>query len=212
VRYIEVTRDDITVANRLAHEVLGRSLDELPPQTQRLLGLLSEMVGKQAETQGLERADVRFTRRQVREHTGWTDFPVRMHLEKLVALEYVLVHRGGPGQRFVYELLWDGQGQEGETFLAGLLDVEHLEASGTTRNREGSDADCEGAVSPGRGPLEATLSLDENGASSRTDGASSETARRFAESTSRERANAAPSYVPRDAEGLSPLAAKAGAR
>ena len=31
VEYIEVTRNDIALANRLAHAVLGRSLDELPP-------------------------------------------------------------------------------------------------------------------------------------------------------------------------------------
>ncbi|MGH7341273.1 MAG: DNA primase, partial [Candidatus Rokuibacteriota bacterium] len=31
VRYIEVTKADVATANRLAHEVLGRSLDELPP-------------------------------------------------------------------------------------------------------------------------------------------------------------------------------------
>lgn len=34
--YIEVTKDDIALANRIAHEVLGRTLDELPPQTRRL--------------------------------------------------------------------------------------------------------------------------------------------------------------------------------
>ena len=37
VEYVEVTADDIAQANALAHEVLGRSLDELPPQTRRLL-------------------------------------------------------------------------------------------------------------------------------------------------------------------------------
>ena len=37
IEYIEVTLEDIETANRLAHEVLGRSLDELPPQTRRLL-------------------------------------------------------------------------------------------------------------------------------------------------------------------------------
>ncbi len=37
VRYIESTAADITLANQLAHEVLGRSLDELPPGTRRLL-------------------------------------------------------------------------------------------------------------------------------------------------------------------------------
>jgi hypothetical protein len=40
VEYIEVTKDDIALANKLAHEVLGRSLDELPPQTRRLLTLI----------------------------------------------------------------------------------------------------------------------------------------------------------------------------
>ena len=42
--YIEVTLDDIAIANRLAHEVLGRSLDELPPQTRRLLELIDALV------------------------------------------------------------------------------------------------------------------------------------------------------------------------
>ena len=44
--YIEVTPADIEMANQLAHEVLGRSLDELPPQTRRLLLLIDEMVGE----------------------------------------------------------------------------------------------------------------------------------------------------------------------
>src|SRR5206468_507243 len=47
--YIEVTRADIAIANRLAHEVLGRSLDELAPQTRRLLMLLDEMVSAASE-------------------------------------------------------------------------------------------------------------------------------------------------------------------
>ena len=37
IEYVEVTIDDIALANTLAHEVLGRSLDELPPQTRRVL-------------------------------------------------------------------------------------------------------------------------------------------------------------------------------
>jgi hypothetical protein len=44
VEYIEVALADIAMANRLAHEVLGRSLDELPPQTRRLLLAVDEMV------------------------------------------------------------------------------------------------------------------------------------------------------------------------
>jgi DNA primase len=48
IDYVEVTLDDIALANRLAHEVLGRSLDELPPQTRRVLGLITGYVDEQA--------------------------------------------------------------------------------------------------------------------------------------------------------------------
>jgi hypothetical protein len=36
VEYVEATLDDVAVANRLAAAVLGRSLDDLPPQTRRV--------------------------------------------------------------------------------------------------------------------------------------------------------------------------------
>jgi hypothetical protein len=124
--YIEVTLADIALANRLAHEVLGRSLDELAPQTRRLLGHVDTLVANTAATDDMARADVRFTRRQVREHCGWSDFQVRTHLDRLVALEYVLTHRGGRGQSFVYELLWDTGADTDGPHLVGLVDVATL--------------------------------------------------------------------------------------
>ena len=122
VQYIEITAHDIALANGLASVVLGRTLDELSPQTRRLLILLHDMVVQRSKELGVERDDYRFTRRDVREAIGWTDFQVRTHLTKLVELEYVLVHRGRRGQQFVYELLYDGQGREGQPFLMGLID------------------------------------------------------------------------------------------
>jgi hypothetical protein len=124
VSYIEVTLEDIATANRLAHEVIGRSLDELAPQTRRLLMLLDEMV-TEAEKR-TARSDYRFTRREIREHTGWSYEQVRVHLDRLVQLEYVLAHHGGRGQTFVYELVYDGKGKNGQPFVMGLLDVERL--------------------------------------------------------------------------------------
>ena len=56
-RYIEVTLADISLANQLAHEVLGRTLDELPPQTRRLLGLVVEMVKQDCGAQHIRRVD-----------------------------------------------------------------------------------------------------------------------------------------------------------
>jgi DNA primase catalytic core len=126
LEYIEVTLDDIETANQLAHEVLGRSLDELPPHTRRLLMLIDEMVAASTQKLDVKRADYRFSRREVREHVGWGDTQLRLHLDRLVDLEYVLVHRGGRGQSFVYELLYDGQGKDGKPFLPGLIDVEQL--------------------------------------------------------------------------------------
>ncbi len=126
VEYIEVTLDDIAVANRLAHEVLGRSLDELAPQTRRLLIAIDEMVAAECKERGIDRCDLRFTRRQIRESTGWTDSRLKIHLRRLEDLEYLLVHRGARGQSYVYELLYDGKGRDGQPFLMGLLDTDKL--------------------------------------------------------------------------------------
>ena len=122
IEYIEVTLADIETANRLAHEALGRSLDELSPQTRRLLELVTGMVEKHCAAQAITRSDYRFSRRDVREATSWSDFQVKQHMHKLEELEYVLVHRGGRGQSFVYELLYDGAGRDGRPFLMGLID------------------------------------------------------------------------------------------
>jgi len=51
IEYIEVTLQDIELANDLAHQVLGQSLDELPPQTRRLLGKLQSWVSEQCQAQ-----------------------------------------------------------------------------------------------------------------------------------------------------------------
>jgi DNA primase len=128
IEYIEVTHADIALANRLAHEVLGRSLDELPPQTRRVLDVLVGYVRERASAQAMAGADVRFTRKDVRSQVGMTDTALRVHLERLVELECLLVHRGGFGSRFVYELAFDGDAAAHAPQTAGLLDMTALQA------------------------------------------------------------------------------------
>jgi hypothetical protein len=53
-------------------------------------------------------------------------------LKKLVDLEYVIVHRGRNGQRYVYELLYGGEGREGQPFLMGLIDPAKLKEPAST--------------------------------------------------------------------------------
>jgi DNA primase len=151
IEYIEVTLEDVAGVNRLAHEVLGRSLDELPPQTRRLLLFVGEMVTVGCERHKMERADYRFSRRDVRAFTGWGDTQLKIHLHRLEELEYLLVHRGGRGQSFVYELMFVRTEDGGRPVLGGLIDVERLgydeKKSGLEPHRAGPGRAHAGGVS-----------------------------------------------------------------
>ncbi|MEW5251796.1 BAR domain-containing protein, partial [Microbulbifer sp. 2201CG32-9] len=135
IDYVEVTLKDIDTANRLASDVLGKTLDELPVQTRKLLTLITELVDSECEKQKIESADFRFSRRQVRSLCGWSETQVRVHIQRLVDMEYLLVHRGGRGQSFEYELLYRGEGADGDAFLMGLLDTAKLKSGGHNRGK-----------------------------------------------------------------------------
>ena len=167
VRYIEVTKADVALANDLAHEVLGRSLDELPPQTRRLLGLLDGLVTERAKAQGLDRCDVRFTRREVREATGWGNTQLKVHLARLVELEYLLVHAGGRGQSWSYELAVEAGAEGDRPVLAGLIDVNTLEAHTYDASRSGSEEVRSGSGRPPVGPWSGGSRGGSNGANDR---------------------------------------------
>jgi len=140
--------------DKLAHQVLGRSLDDVPPQARHLLQLLDHMVTENCTKASVERSAYRFGRRDVRAYTGWSDFQVRSHIEKLVELEYVLVHRGGRGQLFSYELLYDGHGGDGAPFLVGLLDVEKLKFEGPKSEFEGGSRGHRAVIEAPSSPAE----------------------------------------------------------
>ena len=85
------------------------------------------MVKGECERHGVAREDFFFSRPTgAGSHRLELSIQLRVHLGRLVELEYVLVHRGGRGQSFVYELLYDGQGQDGRAFVLGLVDVDAL--------------------------------------------------------------------------------------
>jgi len=150
VDYVETTLDDIAVANRLAAEALGRSLDELPPQTRRLLEMAHKWVSSQCEDQKIEQSGFLFSRRQLLDATGWRLTQLRAHLARLVEAEYLLVHRGSRGLAFVYELLWQGEGLSGHRFVLGLLDTTTISnLAGQKDNLAGSKRGDGGEVAAG---------------------------------------------------------------
>jgi hypothetical protein len=156
LRYIEVQPTDIQLANRLAHEVLGRTLDELPPQTRNLLGQVHRWVGEQCAAQAIRACEFRFTRAQVRALTGWGDTQAKLHLSRLAELEYILIHRVKGGQAYEYELLYDGEGQDengaATPFVLGLSGLNHSydgERSGVNGKQSGRGRPPVGAQSGG---------------------------------------------------------------
>jgi DNA primase catalytic core len=150
--YIEATKADIALANVLAHEVLGRTLDELPPQTRRLLNLIGAMVLERAAHERIKPADVRFTRRDVRVATQWSDSQLKLHCARLSEMEYLLVHSGSRGHSLRYELLWDGSDDaEHRRHLCGLIDTAELHAEPPVRRPQvwagGAQVDIKSAPS-----------------------------------------------------------------
>jgi DNA primase len=124
VEYIEVTLEDIALANEIAPEVLGRSLDELPPQTRRLLEHIRALVKTRRGEQSAKVAST-FSRREIKEVSGWSLTQVRVHLARLIELEFIAARCGRFGSAFHYELLIDADGPEIAARI-GLIEVEKL--------------------------------------------------------------------------------------
>ena len=149
IEYIEATSADIATANRLVSEALGRSLDELRPETRRMLLLIDEMVTAQCQQLKVERADFRFSRRDVRHSTGWSATQVRTHMDRLQEMEYLLAHRGGRGQSFVYELLYERGENPSKPQIPGLINVYDLNLTDSEGQLAGSKRGQNGGVTEG---------------------------------------------------------------
>ena len=153
--FIRVTLDDIELANRIAPELLGRSLDELPPQSRRLLDHIKTLVRDICKRDDREQHLVLFSRRQLCELTGWTYSQVKRHLIRLQELEHIIPRYGGMGSTMRYELLADADESADATPQIGLLDVEHLRVAAKSRRDE--DGKKSMSTTTTRTPSEATL-------------------------------------------------------
>jgi DNA primase len=122
---VEATLADVAIANDLMHHLLGRSLDDLPPQTRRLLGLIVDWADGQRDGDN-DRQTPRFTRRQLQAFTGWSYGQLRIHLDRLVEQDYVVQYGAGRGGRLLYEVVDDGRADDAALCCPGLIDVAAL--------------------------------------------------------------------------------------
>jgi hypothetical protein len=94
------------VANEIAAGLFGHSLDELSRPSRELLKLIRDFVEQKAVHEKCEREAVNFTRREVREYSGWSDYQIKAHIRQLEELEYLAPSSGRRGQLFAYRLAW----------------------------------------------------------------------------------------------------------
>jgi len=127
IEYINTTLQDIEKANKIANEVLGRSLHELTPPSRNLLKVIREMVIIRCKEKNSTPDEYHFTRRDVREYSGWSDFQIKTHIKQLEELEYLYSAVGKKGKEYIYELLVTEKISHDGPFLVGLVDIEHLE-------------------------------------------------------------------------------------
>lgn len=125
----------------------------MPPQTRRLLLLIDQMVQDECRQLKMERSEYRFSRRDVRRYTEWGDTQLRVHLQRLEELEYLIVHRGGRGQSFVYELLFERSASDDRPVLPGLIDPEDLQKHSYEEKNTGPEDQFAGATRGQNGGL-----------------------------------------------------------
>ena len=134
IPYIEVELEDIKLANELTAHILGKSLDELSSPARQLLVLLDDYVDKRFNELATidkdnvpSRNHISFSRREIRDFTGWTNTRLHIYLRELIDMEYVLIDSGRNNtSRQQYRLLYEGQGKDGNKFICGLKSVEDI--------------------------------------------------------------------------------------
>ncbi|OVE77644.1 hypothetical protein BVX99_02140 [bacterium F16] len=112
--FITVDEADLELGNRIAAEVLVQTMDDLTIPARDLLGLIRTFVSQRLEEMSggdpdapYTETDVLFTRRELREYTGWTQTRLGTHMRELVDLEYVFMKSGRIGKRHQYSLVTD---------------------------------------------------------------------------------------------------------
>lgn len=131
--YVETAPPDIDLANELVVASLRQAFEEITTPSRELLGAIRKLVTQRADGSAL--LEVRFSRRELREYTGWSDYQVRIHLKQLEELEYVQAVSGSFGKQYAYTLSPDHR-----LAVAGASDLDQeIRELGLTRSKDLED-------------------------------------------------------------------------
>ena len=113
IRFIEVQPEDVEAVHAIAGELLRQSLDELSKLCRELLYHIHEIVNERhreaaAVQPGIERWQVTFTRKELKERCGWSRWHLEEHLRELEEGGYIARRTGRKGQKYAYCLVEDG--------------------------------------------------------------------------------------------------------
>jgi energy-coupling factor transporter ATP-binding protein EcfA2 len=113
------TIQDYAMAYELAKDILGLTLDDLSKHSRDLLDLVKQLVEQKVANSGEDT----FTRREIREFTGWQDHQVKAHIKYLEDMEYLIIRKVKERGQFEYQL----SNSEARRPLKGLLTPLELE-------------------------------------------------------------------------------------
>jgi len=105
--YIFVDIEDVKIANDLAKEYLTKSLDYLSPPAKSLYENIRELILSVNDKTGDDLESIQISRREIMDHSGWSEWQVRAHIRELVELEYLQQVSGKQGKRYCYKLIED---------------------------------------------------------------------------------------------------------
>jgi DNA-binding Xre family transcriptional regulator len=110
VRYIEVTKEDVEAVHTIAGDVLRQSLDELSKLCRELLCHIHDLVNEKYREAvkvrpDIQRWQVSFTRKEIKDRTAWSNWHVIEHLRELEEQGYIASRMGKQGQKYAYALV-----------------------------------------------------------------------------------------------------------
>jgi hypothetical protein len=114
MEYAQACQADVDLALELGRQVFSRNCDDVSPTARTLLAEIVKLVKekwdcrRKDEKSDLLMSEVPFTRKELREETGWSDTQVRRNADQLVELGYLGRISGRQGSTFRYLLLDDG--------------------------------------------------------------------------------------------------------